>query len=335
MASLTRRLAHLPVVFLLALSACSSGAGPEPVQPVPFGAAPPALSLQLASARQTVIDFLDGYAGIGEDDGEALLATLRGTGFLEHWAVWQEVTLGPTAREGSVVIEDIDPADFTSLGQAIPALAQDPAAGSQVLQVLVRAAVVFDPGGGAGAGQSVHDFSGVAVLSPRGTHEWLLLDVTKEGRSVLGSIRALNLRRETPQATVLAPSVFVVPGETIFNIIVENVGDRRLVLDPLRSGLRIGDEVLRPDRMTPELGRGLAPGGRVQGQFAFDPARFQDRTEVPILRVVLRGGERPLVIEFLLDGSGAAPPPEEAEPDEVAAATPLPTSPSPSPPDEA
>lgn len=298
-----RRLPLL-ALFPLALAACSSEPS-EPVEPVPDSAVYTALSLDLSAARQTVIDFLNGYAVASQDRGISLERTV-GSRSLQHWAHWVTVQFEEIEGEvtGDVEIREVKPVDQAVLGD-LPAL-----------QVSVDATVSLSlelPGGQ--VDRESHDFVGVATLIQRDTGYWVLLDIPRDGRSLADSIALQQGDQEVDGIRVELASVFAFPTVIMANLVVHNGSDGPLRMNLKSSALRVGTVEVSPRAITPTLAGKLAPGETAEGSMFFDAADLpppEDQDAVTVLVGLRRGPGRPTVLEFPLEVQQAEPIPSPA-----------------------
>jgi hypothetical protein len=307
-----RRLA-LILLLPLSLSACAESA-PSEVIPVPDDRADPLLALDLASARQTLIDFLAGYAAHGQDEGESLDQTL-GSASLRLWADWLQAGLPGPGDEltGVVDVRTVDTESLTTLSALFPSVTSD-LGDATAIELGVQATVQFTlrPALGDPVGQE-YDFSGPATLIRSAPGSWLVFDVTRDGQSLLRSVFTEDEIQERGGIEVELDSVFSFPTVAVLNLVIKNGSDEPLSLDPAGSGMVFGEEVFPAGTVSAVLEEVISPGVEVQGQL------FVAQIDLP------RGSDDPLMIRVTLVGeSGSITLDFTPGPDDAATETPAP-----------
>jgi hypothetical protein len=297
---------RFPLLALLplALAACSSGSS-EPIEAVPDSAVYTALSLDLSAARQTVIDFLNGYAAASQDRGVSLERTI-GSRSLQHWAHWVTVQFEELEGEvtGDVEIREVKPVDQAVLGD-LPALEVS-------VDATVSLALELPDGQ---VDRESHEFVGIATLLQRDTGYWVLLDITRDGRSLADSIALQQETREVDGIRVELASVFAFSTVIMANLVVHNGSDGPIRINLKSSAMRVGTVDVSPRAITPTLSGKLAPGETAEGSIFFQTADLPPpnaEDAVTVLVGLRRGPGKPTVLEFLLQVQQAGPSPSPA-----------------------
>ncbi len=222
---------------LLALPACArSSTGPADtigVEQVEPGAA-----VDASSAQQAVVDFLNGYASVGRDNGNSLMASIAPDSSLVTWAKW----LGIKAQ----VLEHLQgqPQAADLIGRVKVAgldflQSQISASGKETAAVGVDASVTFtqtlnlpQPA------DATFAFVGPAFLQ-RTTAGWRVEEIARNGVALANAVAAFKGDTQSRGGlAVTLDSAFLFQGGWVFNLFVQNrsgasgdVGQARLTLN--------------------------------------------------------------------------------------------------------
>ncbi len=287
-----RRVACGVALCLLVASCSSSLRGPA--RPIAEEQVVGDLGLDLASARQTAIAFLHAYADAPHDDAAAL-APLVATDKLADWVHWLAVQNREFdgTIEGSLEIRSVRVAGFRDLQGALG------------IEVDVSGAVRFDYApAGAAPFQRTRSLDGPILLVRVAPADWRVVDLTRDGQSLVSGITVFNQLAQTIRGVYLRiDSLFQFSPSWQFNVVVENHSGHGIAIDApdvaltLRAGpggrTRVGGV------LTPSLAR--VPDGRaVQGSIAFPEQTTAEglRLSIPFR---LAGGGR-VTFDFPLGG---------------------------------
>lgn len=267
------------------------------------------VGLDVAAARRAVVDFLHAYSHAADDHGAAL-TELVGAPELRRWIHWLDVQNtgfpGDISGEVQIVALTFQGAVSTQ--------------GTVAAQIDVSATVTFEylPAEGEGFPPMVRRMDGPVTLTRRGTGDWVVIDATRDGRSIADSIQPLSDQVQSDRGiTVRIDSLFTFPPYWSFNVVVENGSGRTITLDPKQatiSSAQAGVTELSNGRgATPSLTR-IAAGARVEGSI-----NFETQPDAPerVLTLAFGMGRRLLEFRFALGGLfnlGPIPTPTGAEP---------------------
>jgi hypothetical protein len=251
--------------LLFALSACASGTTAA-VNPIPLSGLPPVAGVQLVGARQALVDFLNGYAKAGNDDGRSLEQLVAGgPPELRDWVTWLIVQnrsnlgmLTGTANIGAIRFQDF----VTILGRIPGATFSLDATVTLTYRPPNAAPVVV-----------THDFSGDATVFQRSPGDWGVYDVTRDGRSMDSSIFLVNgLSVAGHDLDVHVRSVWNLQPFFSFNVTVENHGAQAVSFDDAKTALvgASATDVTPSQSHTSGLDH-IPAGGTASGTINFGP----------------------------------------------------------------
>jgi hypothetical protein len=214
------RRAAIPLVLLLALTACSTSlkGAAAPIAQEEVGAG---LGLDVAAARQAAIDFLTAYAHATEDRGERLAALVTGPK-LSAWVRWLNVQNqqfdGTIA--GTIVLHSVAFVD-TFIVQNV-AGAQVNMGASVTFTYVPANAASFD---------LTRILDGPLTLLETGPAQWKVFDVTRDGQSMDAGIQLFrDLSQTRHGVTVQLDSLFMFTPNWQFNVVVRNRSGREVRL---------------------------------------------------------------------------------------------------------
>jgi hypothetical protein len=276
---MSRRVASLAVLVLLAASCGDDGPDLQPPAPVPEGAFSPIIGLEVVAARQAVIDFLEDYTGVWEDSSriEIGVATLS----MARWAHWQNVRFEASGSEFEAEVEVRD----------IQAQELVPVLDSVGIRFDLEASVTWTRTSDDGeAVEAVHDFSGPAVVVQRDVGDWLVGDVTLNGDAISSQFVQVGRERTRGDLEITLDSLLrILPDFGVFaNVHVVNGTDETVVLDAERSGMTIDDQLHAAESVLPALR--VRPGEELDTQLLFPPEPFNDIAEQVLVALELRVG---------------------------------------------
>ncbi len=295
-----RHLALAAVV--LALAACArEPVGPAaPLAPEQLPAAPALLD---ASARRTVLEFLDAYANSPLDGGASLARLVAGPE-LERWVTWLAVQ---DAQFPGRIVGEVELRRVRFLTSAPVRRAT----GAQV-QLSATVRFRFAPERGDPFERARILDGPVALVSAR-PGDWRIVDLTRDGVPMTDGIELFrNEVRTVDGVSVRLDSLFMFTPNWQFNLVIENRSRRPIQLDPDASGLfveRIDGSFERLEGIPSlALGLPLPPDRGVQALFAFPQ---QDSAAGRTLVLTFRGDRGSLRFSFPLEDlvSSVPPPP--------------------------
>lgn len=287
-----RRSWALLAVLTLVLGACERGLAP--VRSLPYASLSPADGPDAAATRAVVVDFVNAYAASVDDGGVALMSVLSPAlvPSLAEWPHWLSVQTaafdGTITARGSVEL----------VGPATPApLSEDlPESGAFIHSVSVRASVTFtfDPVD-ADPFDVTRSLDGRMLMGLTDGGRWVVLNFTRDGRSLAGQFQAFSLVPVESAGMRLSPVVLQSDGRIWqFGIRIVNASGEELFVDLGRTELidSSGDHDAGPAAET--TFRGIAPGTTAEGFINFPALQTQAGVT---MQVTLVGGERPIVVQ--------------------------------------
>ena len=253
-----------------------------------------ASGLDIVSARQTALDFVQAYAHANDDGGVALLSVVDGPR-LRAWAHWLGIQNG--AFPGTLAAT----ADVTSLrfvGSANMA-------GLPSAQVDLGASLTFDyHPQGADPFAVTRRLDGPVTLLRVGEGDWRVIDATRDGQPMDAAIQLLkNVEQTQKGVTVTVDSVFTFAPRWQFNVIVHNSSSAPIALDAAATAIYVKQpggsyKPTRKTAITPSLAT-IAPGATVEGLVSVPS---QPSPSNRILEMPFALGGRLLQFEFALAG---------------------------------
>ncbi len=292
---LVRRIAVVLVLALTASSCAASLAGPG--QPVPMEQLGGPLGLDVAAARQTVLEFLRAYADAAADGVGPLRSLVAGPD-LRSWVRW----LGVQNDEfnGSIVGSvELRSAAFVAsipIKKAIGA------------QVDLGASVTFHfAPADAPAFDRTRILDGPVTLLRTGLAQWKIVDVTRDGLSMDAGITRFNGQtHRLAGVSVRLDSVFRFVPNWQFNIVVTNHSNTAIGLDPAAAALVVpaaaGNEAVTT---VPSISLAeIRPGASVDGLIAVP---YQDTARGRVLTLPFVSADR-RIRRFAFDLTGLIPP---------------------------
>jgi hypothetical protein len=250
---------------LLALCACSSGSAAV-VGAIPLSDLTPVTGVELVGGRQALIDFLNGYAHAGSDDGKALQGLVaNGPPELRDWVTWLAVQnrSNPGELSGTASIRSIDFRRFATILGRIP---------GATFALDATVTLTYRPPDGAPV-VIAHDFSGDATVFRRGLGDWAVWDVTRDQQSMDGQIHLLSkLVVAGSGVDMQIRSIWTLQPFFSLNVTVSNRGSKAVSLDDAKTGL-VGatpDDLTAPQSHTSALDH-IPPGGSAMGTINFGP----------------------------------------------------------------
>jgi len=298
-----RRLACGVALCLLAAS-CSPGLR-GPARPIAEEQLIGGLGLDLASARQTAIEFLHAYANAPHDDA-AGLAPLVATDKLADWVHWLAVQNREFdgTIDGSLQIRSVRVAGFRDIQGALG------------IQVDVVGAVTFDYAPAGGAPFRRTRLLGPILLVRVAPADWRVVDLTRDGRSLVSGITIFPQLAQTIRGVyVRIDSLFQFSPSWQFNLVVENHSGHNIAIDAPDVALTLRAKAAGRTRVSGVLTRSLArvpAGSAVQGSIAFPE---QTTARGLLLSIPFRlGGGRLVSFDFPLGGLVTPAPAAPASP---------------------
>jgi len=222
-----RRPTPLLVVFAVVTAACA----PEPKgpsAPIAREQVPIAPALAGASARQTVLEFVDAYASSPLDGGVRLAAIVTGDE-LERWASWLAIQDAqfPGAIAGRTDVRDVSFVGTVPLNRGT---------GAQV-DLGATVTFTFTPTGDTAFDRSRILDGAVTLVSAR-PGDWRVLDITRDGVPMSDGIQLFEDEVRTDgDISVRLDSLFMFTPNWQFNVIVENRSRGDVTLDTQATGL--------------------------------------------------------------------------------------------------
>lgn len=280
----------VPSALLLVLVACSSNVVP-PRETLAREQVVAGRGLDVAAARQAVVDFLDAYAHSADDGGTALQRTVAGDKLSDwvHWLTVQNQSF-PGTISGSV--------ELRSLNYLLAIPTQGTLAARIDLGATVRFQYAPDQGQPFSADRIM---DGVATLVLRNPADWGVLDITRDGRSMADAIQVFkNVSRSSAGITVKIDSLFTFQPYWSFNLVVRNGSKQTISFDPKDASLAPehpeGEQPKKGQAVTPPLAE-IRAGDTVEGSINFTTPASPDNQ---VLHLPLRMGKRIVVFEFPL-----------------------------------
>jgi hypothetical protein len=253
------------IPLLLALCACSSGPTAA-VNPIPLSGLPALAGVEIAGARQALIDFLNGYAHAGTDGGKELEHLVAdGPPELRDWVTWLVVQndSNPGELSGTASIRAIRFQSFTTTQGTIPTAG---------FSLDATVTLTYRPPDAAPV-VITHDFSGAATVFERRPGDWVVYDVTRDQQSMDSSIHLLSdLTLASSGVDMHIRSIWTLRPFFSFNVTVSNHGPNAVSLDDAKTGL-VGatrSDITAPQSHTSELDH-IPPGGSAMGTINFGP----------------------------------------------------------------
>ena len=270
----------LPLVFVF--TACTARSGG--LQISPQGSRASTAALETVAIRETVRDFLDAYARSGETVQP--LRGMVGGPELRDWVHW----LGVQNRHLVRATGDLEV-------RAIRVLQVREDVAAAALDATVTFRFVTEKNGQA---SSVPRSFQSPVILTRGDRagSWLVVDVVRDGRSMMDSIILLDppvsVREEGLVVQVV--SVYRFTSGTVVNMRMRSVGSQRIRIDRERSVLQVTGRSLRPLGTTRTLSGTLPHDELVQGAFDFGGLGLTAVPEGMLIR--FHGNREPLALPF-------------------------------------
>ncbi|MGE5461348.1 MAG: hypothetical protein ACM3WR_12105 [Solirubrobacterales bacterium] len=292
----------VPLLFTLAVVAAACA--PElsgPRAPIAREQVPTAPALASASARRTVLAFVDAYAS-SPLDGGARLADLVAGDELGRWVAWLGVQDAqfPGRIEGRAEVRDVAFIGTTPI---------DRATGAEVdLGATVN--FTFSPTGATAFGRARSLDGRVTLVSAR-PGDWRVVDVTRDGVPMSDGIQLFHDEVRTDgDVAVRLDSLFTFTPNWQFNVVVENRTRGDLALDARATGLYVRRPGGGFDRVegVPAAGLLRVPAGTGSESLISYPE--QDTADGRVLVLTFREGRRTFRVDFPLgDLVTVAPPP--------------------------
>ncbi len=293
-----------PALLLVALGLVACAPEPQgPVAPIAREQLVAGTALEASGARDAAVAFVQAYADSGRV-GVGPLARLVAGADLQTWVRWLGVQHRefPGMIQATTDLRDIVFVETVEAGRANGA------------QVSVSASVTFafDPTDGERF-QRNRILDGPMTLVRTSPGGYLVVDLLRDGVPMSDGIHRFQDETRTERdLTVTLDSLFTFPPNWQFNVIVENGGDRDVVLDPDGAALAVrrggGFERLE-GAMTGSLAV-IPAGTAVDGILAY-PA--QEDAAGRVLSLVYLEGRRARRFEFPLeDLVTVVPPPPPA-----------------------
>ncbi len=283
----------VPIAILLALAAC----GPTlkgPAQTDALEQVSGGTGLDIVSARQAALDFVEAYAHASEDGGKVLLSLVDGSK-LRSWVHWLAVQNG--AFPGTIAATaDVGSLRFVSTGSI---------GGVPGAEVDLGASLTLDyRPQGAAAFSVTRSLDGPMTLIRVGTGDWRVIDATRDGQPMDSAIQVLKKVEQAQQGvTVTVDSVFMFAPRWQFNVIVHNASSSPLALDTAATAVYVKQpggsyEPTKKTAITPSLVT-IAPGATIQGLVSV-PTQPSARNRILEIPLALRG--KLLQFQFALQG---------------------------------
>jgi hypothetical protein len=295
-----RRLA--PVLLSLAVVAAACAPEPSgPRAPIAREQVSTAPALASASARRTVLAFVDAYAS-SPVDGGARLAGLVAGDELERWVSWLTVQDAqfPGGIQGRAEVRDI-----AFVGTA----PIDRATGAEV-DLGATVTFTFTPTGAAAFNRARILDGRVTLVSAR-PGDWRMVDVTRDGAPMSEGIQLFEDEVRTDgDVAVRLDSLFMFTPNWQFNVVVENRTRGDLALDARATGLFVRRPGGGFDRVegVPAAGLLRVPAGTGLESLISYPQ--QEAVDGRVLVITFREGHRTFRVDFPLeDLVTVAPPP--------------------------
>lgn len=303
------RRAAIGLLVPLLLAGCADQTQ-GPAAPIAAERVTPGPALDAGAARQTVIDFLDAYAGVPSDDGAALARLVAGEE-LQTWVTWLAVQ---DAQFPGIVTGEPDLRGVAFLGTV-------PVRRATGAQVDIGASVTFTyrPTDGKPFART-RILDGPVTLASASPGEWRVVDVTRDGVPMSDGIQLFRGEERTEgDVTVTLDSLFMFAPNWQFNVIVENRSGAPVELVPDATGLFVEqagtfapvEGVTSPSM--DEIGAGSGTGGLM----SFPQ---QDSADGRVLVLTYRRGGEDYRFDFPLQDivTVVPPPPPTTEAEEPA-----------------
>jgi hypothetical protein len=294
-----RRLPALCATVLVLASCVGTTAGPG--SPIALEQVTTGPALAGGAARQTVIEFVDAYAGASSDAGTALEELVTGDE-LEGWVRWLAVQNAqfPGIVEGLADVRSVAFVGTTRTQRALGA------------QVDLGASIRFSytPVQGDPFART-RLLDGAVTLVSLAPGDWRVLDLTRDGVPMSDGIELFEDEVRTDRGvTVRLDSLFMFTPSWQFNVVVENRSEGEIRLDPQGTALFVrrgpGDLERVDGLISPALAR-LPIGTGVQSLLSFP---LQDSAEGRVLQLTFRRGSEVYRLDFpLQDLVTTVPPP--------------------------
>jgi hypothetical protein len=301
------RRAVAPLVLLVWLAACSSTPN-GPAAPIAAEQLSGSEGLDVSSARQTTLDFLDAYADAPQDGGARLAGLVVGSKLATwvHWLAVQNSQFAGTIS-GQPEVRSVDFAETLALQGAI---------GARV-ELGARVTFSYSPQD-TDAFDRTRVLDGPCALLEIAPGDWRVVDLTRDGVPMSAGIELFRgVDRTRGDVTVTIDSLFTFAPNWQFNVVVDNRSGSDVQLDP--NGVVLYTKQTegfgRTDgATTPSLN--LVPaGGTAEGILAFP---LQPEPTGRIVALVYDEGGRVLRFGFPLEDFVTSAP----SPSPTASATP-------------
>lgn len=248
------RSAALALVLLLTTEGCVTDGHPDPPS---ARTASYAAGLDVIAARETVVAFLTAYAESG--GGTRDLAALVAGPSLRDWVRWlhiQNSGLGP-ALAGRTSVR----------GLRIVSLSPDAA----VASVDATVTLTLETDGETTVSDRVFQSPVILVRTGKGPGSWAILDVSRDGRSMVDSIAVIDppARRSRNRIRLEVVSVYRFTSGTAVNLRLHNRGSRPLQIDRRATLLQASGRLLQASGASPSLRDSVEPGTTVEGAVNF------------------------------------------------------------------
>lgn len=283
----------VPAALLLLLASCGP-ASRGPTETVALEQISGEAGLDIASARQAVLDFVDAYANASDDGGAQLLTVVDGPK-LRTWVHW----LGVQSQgfPGSI--------DATTEVGSLRFVGRGSVGGAAGAQVDLGATVKFDYRPQGGDPFSVtRTLDGPVTLTRVGAGAWRVIDATRDGQAMDRAIQLFKNVEQTKQGvTVTVDSVFMFTPRWQFNVIVHNASAIPIEIDARATAVFVKQpggsyEPTKKTAITPSLAT-IAPGTTVEGLVSVPS---QPSANNRILEIPFALGGKLLQFQFSLAG---------------------------------
>ena len=293
-----RRLLPLLAPFLLLASCARPTTGPD--APIALEQVTPAPALAGGAARQTVIEFVEAYAGASSDGGAALGELVTGDE-LESWVDWLAVQ--NAQFPGRVeALPDVRSVAFVGATRTERALGA---------QVNLGASIRFSYAPAQGEPFDRTRFlDGTVTLVSLAPGDWRVLDLTRDGVPMSDGIKLFEDEVRTEGGVMVRlDSLFMFTPNWQFNVVVENRTGGEIRLDPEGTALFLRTGVGEFERIDGVISPSLAAlpvGTGVQSLLSFP---LQDSAEGRVLLLTFRRGDEVYRLDFPLEDLVTTVPP--------------------------
>jgi hypothetical protein len=299
----------LGIALLLAIAGACTPQPEGPADPIAVEQFSAGTALDASASRQAVVDFVDAYAA-SPTEGAVALANLVAGPKLSSWVRWLNVQ----HREFTgTIAASADIRDVEFVGEVTTERE------TMAAQVGLSASVTFQfSPEGAAAFDRARILDGPVTLVRAANGAYLVYDLSRDGVPMSDGIQLFQDQLDRQDhVRVVMDSLFMFPPNWQFNVVIENLGTRPLVIDPAEAGLYVDD--VRVDGVTTRSLLEIAPGQTIDGILAFP---VQDSAEGRVLTLAYRVGDEPLRFEFPLNGLVTViPPPAPGSASTVTGAT--------------